>query len=152
VIGGGVTNDTFYAYDPVANSMTAKVMTVQGGGIGPTCYCHCIEYDPVDQVFIIYGEDFHTWAYCYVRKQAGVINQGLSLIRPELIVSQNGKSLMIRIKGSAEMVRVMRIDGKVLEQLNMPDNSNVKIGIKSRGVYLVKAEGRAGSIIKKIVF
>jgi hypothetical protein len=81
IIGGGVTNGNFFAFNPVTKAWTTKSMTIQGGGNGPTCNFHCMEYDPVDKVFIFYGEDFDTWAYCYTRG-ASVTNAAVKRLTP----------------------------------------------------------------------
>jgi hypothetical protein len=74
IIGGGVTNGIFYAFDPVLKSWTSQTAQKQGGGSASfTCYSHCLDYDPVDQVFIMLGTDFHTWAYCYSRTTATTV-------------------------------------------------------------------------------
>jgi hypothetical protein len=73
IIGGGVANGIFCAYDPVRKSLASQTMQAKtGSASGITCYSHCLDYDPIDQVFIMYGTDYHTWAYCYSRASAAV--------------------------------------------------------------------------------
>ena len=68
IIGGGVTNGTFYAFDPIARRWMRQAMQTEPGGraIGTLAY-HALAYSPVDNVFIFITEDAgrHTWAYRY---------------------------------------------------------------------------------------
>jgi len=69
VIGGCVRNGLFYAYDPAAKLWTSRVMQTSpvGGAIGTVAH-HSLDYDPVNNVFIIltdYASGFRTWAYRY---------------------------------------------------------------------------------------
>jgi hypothetical protein len=73
IIGGGVMNGKFYGFNPVNSLWTTKTLTIMGGGSAPSCYAHCLDYDPIDKVFIFYGDAFDTWAYCYSRTSAPVI-------------------------------------------------------------------------------
>jgi len=66
VIGGGVTDSTFYAFDPRTNHWAAQKML--GGKPGNMAF-HAIAYDPVDKVFIFIARR-RTWAFKY-RPPAG---------------------------------------------------------------------------------
>jgi hypothetical protein len=68
IIGGGVRDNIFYAFNPMTKSWTAKM--IQGGTPGTQAY-HAINYDPVNNVFVflsVSGADRHTWAYRYIAK------------------------------------------------------------------------------------
>jgi hypothetical protein len=65
IIGGGVTANRFYAFDPV--SKTWAGLTVQGGTPGDQAFL-AVNYDPVSNVFIFVtsrASGAHTWAYRY---------------------------------------------------------------------------------------
>jgi len=69
IIGGGVQNGLFYAYDPATKLWSSKVMQTSpaGGSVGTVAH-HSLDYDPVNNVFIIltdYASGFRTWAYRY---------------------------------------------------------------------------------------
>lgn len=69
VIGGGVRDGVFYAFEPAQARWTAVTMQVQGGG-GPvgTQAFHALDFDPVDGVFVFlteYDSGSRTWAYRY---------------------------------------------------------------------------------------
>jgi hypothetical protein len=61
IIGGAITNDMFYAFDPATNSWSARAL---GGNPGTAAF-HAVSYDPVDNVFLFVTEARHTWAYRY---------------------------------------------------------------------------------------
>jgi len=71
VIGGGIKNGVFYAFDPLHKRWLSSTMTVQspGGHTVGTMTFHCIDFDPVDGVFIFIADGSggrRTWAYRYV--------------------------------------------------------------------------------------
>lgn len=61
IIGGGVTDGVFYAFDPATATWTAENM--QGGDPGTQAF-HAIAYSPVDNVFVFRTTN-ETWAYRY---------------------------------------------------------------------------------------
>ncbi len=69
IIGGGVAGGRFFAFDPLARTWIAKVIATQppGASVGSVA-CHCLDYDPVDNVFIFltsHRSGARTWAYRY---------------------------------------------------------------------------------------
>jgi hypothetical protein len=60
IIGGGVLDNVFYAFDPLTATWSAH--TMQGGQPGSVAF-HALAYDPVNNVFVFVSEDFDTWAY-----------------------------------------------------------------------------------------
>jgi hypothetical protein len=72
IIGGGISNGVFYAYNPLNKQWDSKTMLVQGGTGSPTLYSHNLDFDPVDNVFVFYASGYHTWAYCYKRAGSDV--------------------------------------------------------------------------------
>jgi hypothetical protein len=71
IIGGGITNGVFYAYNPLTKTWTTRTMPVQssaGATPGTTNAYHTVAYDPVDNVFIFLSsgnQGLRTWAYRY---------------------------------------------------------------------------------------
>jgi hypothetical protein len=74
IIGGGVADGLFHAFDPVARRWTRLVMHTEPAGrrIGTVAY-HALAYSPVDNVFVFITEDAgrHTWAYRYATSRSG---------------------------------------------------------------------------------
>ncbi|SBT09371.1 exported hypothetical protein [Candidatus Accumulibacter aalborgensis] len=73
IIGGGIANSTFYAFDPIARRWTATRMRSDSSSrtIGKLTF-HALDYDPVDNVFIFISrapgdgiDKQNTWAYRY---------------------------------------------------------------------------------------
>jgi hypothetical protein len=67
VIGGAVTDDLFYVFDPRSRAWTSQA--IQGGAPGTQAF-HALAYDPVDNVFLFltdYASGSRTWAYRYRR-------------------------------------------------------------------------------------
>jgi hypothetical protein len=61
IIGGGVADNVFYAFDPKASIWTAY--TITGATPGSQNF-HSLKYDPVDNVFIFVADStLRTWAY-----------------------------------------------------------------------------------------
>ncbi len=84
IIGGGIKDGKFYAFDPLAKTWTERVINTDpsGSSIG-TMRFHAIDYDPVNNVFItITGpwDNVHTWAYRYASSNvAGAPNSPVNL-------------------------------------------------------------------------
>lgn len=69
VIGGGIENGVFRAFDPLTARWTSAAMQVQGAGgpIGAQAF-HTLDFDPVDGVFLFltgYDDGSRMWAYRY---------------------------------------------------------------------------------------
>jgi hypothetical protein len=69
VIGGGIQDGVFRAFDPLAARWSSATMQVQAGG-GPvgTQSFHALDFDPVDGVFLFltgYDDGSRMWAYRY---------------------------------------------------------------------------------------
>ncbi len=69
IIGGAVARGKFFAFDPRTRTWTSITIQTQppGGSVGSVA-CHCLDYDPVDNVFIFltsHSSGGHTWAYRY---------------------------------------------------------------------------------------
>jgi hypothetical protein len=69
VIGGGVRDGIFRAFDPLTARWSSAVMQVQGPGgpIGTQAF-HALDFDPVDGVFLFltgYDDGSRMWAYRY---------------------------------------------------------------------------------------
>lgn len=63
IIGGLVTDSTFYAFDPSTREWSAHAMN--GGSPGNMAF-HALAYDPIDNVFVFvtdYDSGQKTWAY-----------------------------------------------------------------------------------------
>jgi hypothetical protein len=63
VIGGGVQDGQFFAFDPATRTWTMHPM--HGGDVGNQAF-HALAYDPVDNVFIVvtdHDSGQRTWAY-----------------------------------------------------------------------------------------
>lgn len=63
IIGGAVTDSTFYAFDPATLEWSAHPMN--GGTPGNLAF-HALAYDPTDNVFVFvtdYDSGARTWAY-----------------------------------------------------------------------------------------
>ncbi|MDD4891962.1 MAG: hypothetical protein PHU85_18740, partial [Phycisphaerae bacterium] len=63
VIGGGVTNNRFYVFDPAKSTWASQ--EIQGGKPGTMIY-HCLAYDPVNNVYVFIAGG-KTWAYRWKR-------------------------------------------------------------------------------------
>ncbi len=67
-IGGGVTGGIFFAFDPLFNTWSRRVMQAQsatGRAVGSVAF-HALAYDPVDNVFIFNSDAAsgrQVWAY-----------------------------------------------------------------------------------------
>jgi hypothetical protein len=44
------------------------------------------------------------------------------------------------------------VDGKVIKEIYVSENSSRRISIESRGVYLVEGKGKLQGIVRRIVF
>lgn len=66
IIGGGISGNRFYAFDPVANSWSS--LAIATGNPNESSF-HALGYDPINNVYIFINEngyyDRKTWAYRY---------------------------------------------------------------------------------------
>ncbi len=69
VIGGGVLDGLFHAYNPLSNTWTSRSIQIQSSAgvtsIGSQAF-HAIGFDPVDEVFVFitrYADGQRVWAY-----------------------------------------------------------------------------------------
>jgi hypothetical protein len=62
LIGVGPVSNVFYTFNPVTKAWASK--TIGGGAPGSVLF-HCIDYDPVNNVYIFIGTGNTTWAYRY---------------------------------------------------------------------------------------
>jgi hypothetical protein len=69
VIGGGVSDGKFYAFDPLKKEWSSQVIALQStnGAKLKRVLFHLLDYDPVNNVYIIISgkKTRHTWAYRY---------------------------------------------------------------------------------------
>jgi hypothetical protein len=68
IIGGGVAGGVFYAFDPLTARWSSAVMQRASGPPVGTQAFHCLDFDPVDGVFLFlteYDSGGRMWAYRY---------------------------------------------------------------------------------------
>jgi hypothetical protein len=74
IIGGNVTNGTFYAFDPGTSAWSATSMQVETGSIGmPNQAFHCLDYDAASGCFVFLNDASNpsTWVYRHGGKSTG---------------------------------------------------------------------------------
>jgi hypothetical protein len=126
IIGGGVRDGIFYAFDPLTGQWDARTMQIQGGSGSPTLYFHNLDYDPVNGVFIFSGEDFHTWAYCYQRSVSSVSRpaplQPVLYGKPAVTINPVHTSLLFKIPNYDPAVqyilRVHDLSGRLVNDIS----------------------------------
>jgi hypothetical protein len=77
IIGGGVTDGVFLAYDPTADTWITRAMEIdpasESAAIGTVAF-HALSYDPVNNVFLFVSDNAsgrRTWAYRFGRCEEG---------------------------------------------------------------------------------
>ncbi|MGH8501155.1 MAG: hypothetical protein ACREVE_01545 [Gammaproteobacteria bacterium] len=79
IIGGGIADNKFYAFDPLKRMWSSQ--TMEGGAPGNASH-HAVSYDPVNNVFLFINEfssfDRRTWAYKYKNDSASLHNTSVS--------------------------------------------------------------------------
>ena len=68
IIGGGVNEGTFYAYDPATRTWTSRTIQPRAGGSIGTVAFHALDYDPVNNVYVFVTDKAsgrRTWVYRY---------------------------------------------------------------------------------------
>lgn len=68
IIGGGIANDVFSAFDPATSTWDSRAMQISSsaGETPNTVVFHALDYDPVDDVYVFLSEPHRrTWAYKY---------------------------------------------------------------------------------------
>lgn len=86
VIGGGIVNGVFHAYDPATRTWTARTIQTAGAerSVGSVAF-HALDYDPVNNVFLFisdYESGRRTWAYRYAGRRDGATPAGEAKPRP----------------------------------------------------------------------
>jgi hypothetical protein len=113
IIGGAIRDGKFYAYNPLTKAWTA--MTMQGDAVSSTtCYSHCIDYDPVDNVFIFYARDYHTYAYKYKNGNSQVDKGGGAVLGDDVLsVSPNPFNSNVKIMIRRYAYGVWRVSSQI---------------------------------------
>jgi hypothetical protein len=62
IIGGGVYNNVFYAFNPITRAWTESL--IQGGAPGNQAF-QALSYDPVNNMYIFITDNRQTWGYRY---------------------------------------------------------------------------------------
>jgi len=75
IIGGGVVDGVFHAFDPATRTWTARTIQAPGAErpVGSVAF-HALDYDPVNNVFLFisdYESGRRTWAYRYAAGRDG---------------------------------------------------------------------------------
>jgi hypothetical protein len=73
IIGGGIVNGVFHAFDPATRTWTARTIQAPGAErpVGSVAF-HALDYDPVNNVFFFisdYESGRRTWAYRYATRR-----------------------------------------------------------------------------------
>ena len=153
IIGGGVASGVFYAYDPAQKSWTsATIRTKDGNSPGLNCYDHCLDYDPVDQVFIVYGTDFHTWAYCYKRVITGISAHPMVPMRSNVLVSRRGSILTVQNVPVGGTVQLITLNGSVVQSKSVETGGSAAIALPSRGVSMIRGSGGLAGLATKTIY
>lgn len=89
VIGGGIRDGRFFTYNPLTKAWNNQMITTHSTQSIGTQVTHCLEYDPVNNVFIILAYNrnsadpaIYTWAYRYR-------SLGTSIYKPKRIYDGN---------------------------------------------------------------
>lgn len=74
IIGGGIVDGVFHAFDPATRTWTARKIQTTGAesSVGSVAF-HALDYDPVNNVFLFlsdYESGRRTWAYRYAARRA----------------------------------------------------------------------------------
>jgi hypothetical protein len=164
IIGGGVANDRFYAYDPAAHSWTEK--TIQGGSPGTVAF-HALSYDPVNNVFIFLTQARRTWAYRFGTGGTGTQRPAMAAAPVTLSAEPNPfrsavtisvKTLHLKEKGlqndkcNVSTVSIYDIHGRTVHYADDLINDATiwnPIGL-SPGLYIIRARIGSQIIEKKI--
>ena len=81
IIGGNVTNGTFYAFDPMSLAWSASAMQVEPGSVGvPNQVFHCLDFDEDSGCFVLLSEATNptTWIYRHAVTTAPTSTTGVS--------------------------------------------------------------------------
>jgi uncharacterized repeat protein (TIGR01451 family) len=116
IIGGGIRDGAFYAFNPLDGSWVSRVIQVQppGGQVGTQAF-HALDYDPVTNVFIFiteYSSGRRTWAYRYAARDAAIDLSLTKTAHPNPGVSSQPftYTLQIRNNGTLTATNVVLTD------------------------------------------
>ena len=110
VIGGGVSAGVFHAFDPLLARFTSHVMQRSAGSpaVGTQAF-HCLDFDPVDGVFLFlteYDSGGRMWAYRYADGAPAALSIGDAAV-PEGAGGTRALAFTLRLsRASAQAVTV----------------------------------------------
>jgi hypothetical protein len=163
IIGGGISGNKFYIFNPMTRQWSSQ--TMHGGSPGDMVF-HCIDYDPVNNVFIFVHKTSwwlqKTWAYRYKAGSTGVARAGQGGSR-KIMVSPNPFSSKIKIAVSCQPsavskvnLQIFNINGKIVKKLTATDSRQLIAGITWNasnlpcGLYLLKLNSAGKTITKRL--
>jgi hypothetical protein len=164
VIGGGVRDGQFHAYNPLSRQWTTKTIQENSSASVGTQHFHAIDYDPINNVYIILANR-HTWAYRYA-KGNWTPNAEQSRVRRNMVsiaASPNPFRKLLNIAVSCQPsavskinLQIYNINGKLIKRLNA-DSRKLTAGItwnafgNPPGLYLVKVKIGNNTYTKRIM-
>lgn len=119
-----------------------------------------MEYDPVDKVFIFYGEDFNTWAYCYSRTPASTnaIQESIEAPLIRIISRASQGEIMIRL---TTPVRISVVNAELFNALGESQRISLRANwgyfvIQTdrhlrRGIYILRVSIGNNFIVHKFI-
>jgi len=146
VIGGGISNSTFYAFNPKTRAWDSR--TMQGGSPGAMAF-HAIAYDSANNVFIFTDDDpfgKHTWAYRYKKATGnGIVARPSAGLAPNpLTVSPNPlRALAVVSAGNRDAdIAVFDLGGKNVASFACAGGGPAvwKTEGLPAGIYIIKAK------------
>lgn len=169
IIGGAFRNNCFYSFDPLTSAWTKTAMNMSpaGSSFDRQNY-HCVDYDPVDNVFIFLAGPYNnrrTWAYRYKASGTGTEPPAAGVKGPlDLSLSPNPFNRQAKINfdlAAAGRIRlsVFALDGKrvacladgMRAQGSHSIDWNPGKAAPAAGVYLLRLETGRASVSRKVL-
>lgn len=153
IIGGGINNGHFYAFDPYSKVWKSRVIQSNSGDVGTLAF-HALDYDSVNNVFIFITNSAsgrHTWAYRYSSNADPGMDEesptipndlkGSALSADKAILSWTGSSDNVGIAG----YRIYR-DGPQIATTNDLTYTDSGLNYSTSYSYTVAALDTAGNL------